>query len=87
MMNFDCRTRLLPADLIPKKRSTERDNPYLVGIPVAGRVMEFKTNRRVHLRRLMNTDVSALLRPEGFDDPRLSEGHEPFFGQLGSSLA
>jgi hypothetical protein len=27
LMNFDCRTRLLPADLIPKKWSTERDNP------------------------------------------------------------
>ena len=29
---------------------------------------------------------SALLRPEGFDDPRLSEGQRSFFGQLGSLL-
>jgi hypothetical protein len=73
-------------DLIPKNWPTEWVNPHLIGVARPRRALEFKTDRRVRLGRPMNRDVPALLRPEGFDDPRPSEGHKSFFGQLGSLL-
>lgn len=48
--------------------------------------MAFKTNQEAGCGHPMNRDVPPLLRPEGFDDPRLSEVRESIFGQLGSLL-
>jgi len=33
----------------PKNRSTERVNPYVIGVPLADRALGFKIDRRVHL--------------------------------------
>ena len=48
--------------------------------------LKFKSDQKVGHGSRINTDLPALIRPEGFDDPRLSEGQRSFFGQLGSLL-
>jgi hypothetical protein len=52
-------------DLIPKNRSTEWVDPYLIEIAVGRTAPEFKSCCGIYLRSCINTHVPALLPSAG----------------------